>query len=40
MVVGILVVVGIGAAVFFMRRSNINSTPADTTEPSTHAESD
>lgn len=37
--VGILVVVGIGAAVFLMRRSNITSTPVDTPESSTHAES-
>ncbi|MBV8994538.1 MAG: hypothetical protein JO287_12765 [Pseudonocardiales bacterium] len=39
-VVGILVVVGIGAAVFVMRRGNTNSRPAGATESNAHAESD
>ncbi|HEX8933628.1 MAG TPA: hypothetical protein VF788_05440, partial [Pseudonocardiaceae bacterium] len=39
-VVGVLVAVGIGAAVFLMRRGNTEPTPAGDTEPRAHAESD
>lgn len=39
-VVILVVVILVVAAVFVIRRRNINSAPADTTEPSTHAESD
>jgi hypothetical protein len=39
-VVGVLVAVGIGAAVFLMRRGNTEPTPAGDTEPRAHTESD